>query len=944
MPTTSAVESKHESEKVTEATGWRRNLSRLARRRFARELLIFLAFCLMTALMTWPWVLHLRDAVADIGDPYMIAWSLWWDFHQTFHDPLHLFNANVFYPYQYTLAFSENDYGLSLLFFPLFAAGVRTLTIHSIATFLGFAFCGYSSFRLTRTLTASRGAAWVAGVVFAFIPFRFHLLSHLHYLFAGWIPLLLEALVLFARERSWRRAAWLGAAFLMNALTCISWFILTLAPLALTGIFLLARNPLLRRDRDFWLRAAVSLTVAALALLPFLLPYYWVTVMYGLKWQDWEFALNSPTLMNWLAAERRAKLWEHMGEAIPGGHKLFPGLLAPLLAIAALRLKPESHVKATSHVEPAPHVEAARHVEYESHVEPASHVESRLRHERLFVAGLDLAVVLAAVVAVLALGYRDVTFRVFGHQVLRLGERSVTHAVVSGVLLLTFRFGFTFRETARGIARRVARVKFFKRRVEDGSERVEDGFDREGFDHEVIDHEGFGREAFGIALIWTVWGFLSSLGANFFLNRILHDNILLYRSIRFPSRSAMVCYVGLAVLAGMGAVRLARLASRATPRAYVPVLVVLVCALGFELRAFPLQFDKGVVEPDAITLRLKQTPMRGGLVELPSDGCCSRHRYMLRAADHERPLVNATASFTSPITDEINRQTSEAPLPAGLLNLLESIPASYLVIHNADLPPDRHADYEAFLARGVATRRLRFINRFDGRDDLYAVVKTEPDAKSEAAPPAELAIRDWTTLVEQDPVNLLGQYTAWSQALYRLHFVAHGRMPRYTDFLTDARETGRELVPGFDESQSNFEQRMRALAEELTRRADARVLYEGLDERQYVERVYENAGLAPDPAMRDSLAAALSSGAETRAGVLLKVAEDPRLVEREQNRSLLLLHYFGFLRRNPDDAPDHGLEGFNYWLAQLERSHDPNKIALAFKDSIEYKEMKQNSQ
>src|SRR5947209_5241404 len=234
MPT-AVASGKEESERVSVESRARLFVVGLARRPAVRELLIFLAFCMLTALMTWPWVLHLRDAVADSGDPYMIAWTLWWDFHQTFHNPLHLFDANVFYPYRYTLAFSENDYGLSLVFFPLFAAGVRTLTVHSIATFLGFAFCGYGAFRLTRTLTGSRGAAWVAGFFFAFLPFRFHLLSHLHYLFAGWIPLLLEALVLFARERSWRRAIWLGAAFLMNALTCVSWFILTLAPLALTA-------------------------------------------------------------------------------------------------------------------------------------------------------------------------------------------------------------------------------------------------------------------------------------------------------------------------------------------------------------------------------------------------------------------------------------------------------------------------------------------------------------------------------------------------------------------------------------------------------------------------------------------------------------------------------------------------------------------------------------
>src|SRR5689334_21160329 len=125
------------------------------RRPLARQILIFIAFCALTGMMTWPWILHLRDAVADKGDTYMIAWTLWWDFHQTFHNPLYLFDANVFYPYRYTLAFSENDFGIAILFFPLFAIGLRPLTVHAIATFLAFAFSGYGSFRLTRTLTGS---------------------------------------------------------------------------------------------------------------------------------------------------------------------------------------------------------------------------------------------------------------------------------------------------------------------------------------------------------------------------------------------------------------------------------------------------------------------------------------------------------------------------------------------------------------------------------------------------------------------------------------------------------------------------------------------------------------------------------------------------------------------------------------------------------------------
>src|SRR5438552_17236803 len=56
---------------------------RVVRLRFVRELLVFLAFCLLTSVVTWPYVTRMRDAVVDPGDPYLIAWILWWDYHRT---------------------------------------------------------------------------------------------------------------------------------------------------------------------------------------------------------------------------------------------------------------------------------------------------------------------------------------------------------------------------------------------------------------------------------------------------------------------------------------------------------------------------------------------------------------------------------------------------------------------------------------------------------------------------------------------------------------------------------------------------------------------------------------------------------------------------------------------------------------------------------------------
>jgi hypothetical protein len=854
-----------------------RAIANLLRRRPAREVLIFIAFCLFTVVMTWPWVLHLRDAVADRGDPYMIAWTLWWDYHQTFHNPLHLFDANIFYPYRYTLAFSENDYGIAILFFPLFAAGFKPLTIHSIATFLGFAFSGYGAFRLTRTLTLRNGPAWIAGLVFAFIPFRFHVLSHLHYLFAGWIPLTLESLVLFARRPGWKRAGWMGVAFLMNGLSCISWLIMTIVPLALTVIFLVISQKSLWRSRAFWFRGTVAMAVASLALFPFLWPYYKVSVLYGLRWQWWEFAFNSPSFIHWFKAESRNKVWQNFGSTIPGGHRLFPGMLAPLLAMAALQLR--DHISAT-------------------------------RIERRLIMVLNFVIVAAALVGALAVGY--------GNRADTIGpnDRLITYAVVVLLSAPVLRIGLTVPSLIRRFRRK---------------DRAQVNLNTTAQSLETI----------GIGVIWTVAGFLSSLGANFFFNRWLHDYLVLYQSIRIPARAAMICYLGLAVLAGVGASCLAGRGRQLFPRPHMQtaVLVLIGLAIMFELHAAPLRIESGEVDPSSLSLRLRQTQMAGGLVELPSETGASRHFYMLRAADHGKPLVNATSSFISPITDQINNATTGNIAPE-FMDLLEKIPASYLVIHNDRLLPGWQTDYEIFLMHSLNSGRLRFINRFDGKDDLYAVVKTEPGAKNEAASPFPFVVHEWLAMIDKDESNILSP-SKRSQELYRLYLATTGSLPRYADFMRDIRTVGRGVIRESENEDSVFENNLSHFADDWVRREPFNRSFSHLDHARYVDRLVANAGFALDAQERTALIDGLAGKSLTRAAVLLRIVANQRFIENENARSMVLLNYFGYLHRNPDDPPDLDLTGFNFWIKEFARQPDAGRLSFAFQDSLEYQRSKE---
>ena len=54
----------------------------------------------------------------------------------------------------------------------------------------------------------------------------------------------------------------------------------------------------------------------------------------------------------------------------------------------------------------------------------------------------------------------------------------------------------------------------------------------------------------------------------------------------------------------------------------------------------------------------------------------------------------------------------------------------------------------------------------------------------------------------------------------------------------------------------------------------------------------------------------------------------------------VLVHYFGYLRRNPDDAPDFDLKGLNFWRDRLDGWGDYRTISRAFIESLEYKELR----
>jgi hypothetical protein len=115
-----------------------------------------LFFLFATVLSLWPMAPRLSNGLPDLFDAKLTAWIFHWDFHQTFRDPLSLFDANIFHPARYALAFSENLYGAALFGFPLYAAGVSTLAAFNALFLLGVFLSGLSAWLLARGCRRSR--------------------------------------------------------------------------------------------------------------------------------------------------------------------------------------------------------------------------------------------------------------------------------------------------------------------------------------------------------------------------------------------------------------------------------------------------------------------------------------------------------------------------------------------------------------------------------------------------------------------------------------------------------------------------------------------------------------------------------------------------------------------------------------------------------------------
>ncbi len=144
------------------------------------------------------------------------------------------------------------------------------------------------------------------------------------------------------------------------------------------------------------------------------------------------------------------------------------------------------------------------------------------------------------------------------------------------------------------------------------------------------------------------------------------------------------------------------------------------------------------------------------------------------------------------------------------------------------------------------------------------------------------------------------------------------------EFLPDTQQIGNGVIVGQGNWQQQLEDNKNAFAASFVSRARFTTAFPtSMTAAQFVDKLNTNAGNPLSQSERDQLVIDLSTNAKTRAQALRVVAEHQNLVTSEFNRAFVLMQFFGYLRRNPNDAPDSDYTGYDFWLTKLNSFTQP---------------------
>jgi len=294
--------------------------------------LSLLAYTIITMVIGRDVLTHLGSAIAnDPGDPLLTAAILKWN---ATHVPLTdaWYQFPIFYPTRDTLTFSEHLLGLSVIASPIYWLTGNLVITYNLVLLLTFPLCAMAMYALVYRLTGSAAGAFVAGLAFAFAPYRISQLPHIQMLATFWAPLALLGLHAYVETGRPRWLVLYAASWVLQGAS--NGYALVMFSF-LVGLWTLW-FVILSRKWHALAMIGLATVVAVLPLAPVLYRYTSVHSHFGFVRGYWEIRGFSADIAGLLCAPELLTFWGWVRVKCGPEGELFPGVA--LMVLSALGL------------------------------------------------------------------------------------------------------------------------------------------------------------------------------------------------------------------------------------------------------------------------------------------------------------------------------------------------------------------------------------------------------------------------------------------------------------------------------------------------------------------------------------------------------------------------------------------------------------------------------
>ena len=300
-----------------------------------RRTLVGVLFAALLMVMLRPGWHTLSDTYPNLGDPVLLSWSISWTGHALASNPLHLFDANIFWPHHLSLAYADNLMVLLAPFALIRALGGSWALALNLVTIGLLLLSLASTYSLTRWLTGRTDAAIIAAIGYTFNAFTIAHLGHTQLMLLGFFPLAFLLLFRFLERPTLTAACALGAmnvAIALGALYYVAIYVLCFGVI-LVG-YVIVRRRAVGRDmvRGFLVAGAISLLAV-----PILVPYYQLGLTRplepDLRLQPEDLVTPAPGSFLYPGLDSRAN-----GVPARVEHTFFPGFSTMVLAAVGVAM------------------------------------------------------------------------------------------------------------------------------------------------------------------------------------------------------------------------------------------------------------------------------------------------------------------------------------------------------------------------------------------------------------------------------------------------------------------------------------------------------------------------------------------------------------------------------------------------------------------------------